>query len=139
MKDNIKDSLVEILCKKSNYEYLKCTTLEADEYWVFYYIELFTCKTIHSTFNQSTTISVAHTPSHIPTIPQNPIIHCPGLLSQNEKNHCCALYFCLYCGDSGYIAIFCSTKTPCPLLNAIETLSTGFPVLLVNNKNSEKA
>lgn len=139
LKDNIKDLLVEIPCKKSNYEHLKCAVLKVDEHWVFCYIESSTHKTIHPTFNQSTTIPIAHAPSHIPTAPQNPITWCPSPLSQDEKDHCCALHLYLYCGDSGHIAASCPAKVPHLSFNAVETSSTCFPAPPINDENLEKA
>ena len=112
----MKDLLVGIPCRKSDYEQLKRAALEADERWVFRQEENQNHSIAPRPHTTPNTTNPTIRPAFSPTTPVPPCY--TGPLSQEEKDHCCSLKLCLYCGGLGHIATSCPTKVLHFQLNA---------------------
>ena len=112
----MKNLLVGIPCRKSNYKQLKRAALEANECWVFKREENQNHSIVSHLHTAPSTTNPTIRPAFSPTTPVPPCR--AGSLSQEEKDHCRSLKLYLYCGGSGHIATSCPTKVFRPQLNA---------------------
>ena len=137
LKDNVKDLLVGIPCRKSNYKQLKRAALEADERWVSRRGENQNCSIVSHPHTIPNTINPTIRPASSPTAPVPPC--CAGPLSQEEKDCHRSLKLCLYCGGSGHIATSCPAKVSRPQLNATSNpLSDEHVTLTTQDQDSGK-
>jgi len=115
LKNNMKNLLIEVLYCKNNYESIKQTVLEADEWWAF-------CQSENPYYPLSFVILLApvqQPPWLIPNLPLPIILFLAMQDYYHKMRRTNNIFFAfVYIVESGHIAISCSAKTPQPQLNA---------------------